>query len=817
MTVKDDDRGSEERPGPQDETLPSSFNETEPPSSTLGGETSVSEDTDARDHEVISNRYEVMSLLGRGSMGNVYKVRDRALDEIVALKSVKPRLLRHDRALDQFRREVKLARRVTHPNVARTFDIGMEDDIPYLTMEYIEGRSLEGVLDERAPLGDEDFITFVEPICAALQAAHDAGVVHRDLKPENVMVTESGRVIVTDFGVARTANQTTKEIITQEGLVGTPAYMAPEQVDDEHEIDARADIYALGCMMYEMLTGKLPWTGHDALAIAFARCINEPPTLPEDGDWPQSYRKTVLRCLQREPHQRFRAASEVIEALRSGSKTYRTYTPGRPGRAQQPEPEGDDLPLTGTLGLETMAYEKSVAVLPVQFSGPEQQAYLADGFTEELIDELSRCDGLVVVPRGAILRYRDTELDPQTIGEELGAQVVVESSLHYHGDRARIRVAVISTQEGFQIDASSFEASTADLIDLSRAAAESVERALTISSDSDQRDAPSDPVVVDLYMRARHHMHEEWYRDLAPAIDLLRDALERTPNEPRILAGLATAQARAAFLDDPRRAEHVENACHTAEHAIRLAPEWPEPYVALASARYHGVDFRGALEALAAALERVPDFFEAHELRGRILAEIGPLDTAIRHLERAVSLHPHLYRARWDLARAYALQGEWQHTDALLDKPVDPGTPTRLRFANRSRLDMWRDTPKWTNEPVVDSLREGSDIEVLTWIMRSAARGQGIDKEVIRRLDSGLDEAGGDSRYRTLQYQFYTEIAARVGMRREAIRYLGHAVDCGLVDINWLRRCPLMTELEHESEYHNAVATVESRVEEMLE
>src|SRR5262249_20544803 len=199
---------------------------------------------------VLAGRYEVLGLLGAGGMGAVYRVRDVRLGEIVALKMLRPEAGRTDEMIARFRGEVRLARRVTHRNVARTFDLGEHDGEPFLTMECVDGGSLAAHLAERGALPIGDTLAIVDAMCAALTAAHDAGVVHRDLKPENVLLARAGRGVVTDFGVAMPGEQ------GDDAIAGTPAYMAPEQRTVGAAVDRRADVYALGVVLHEMLTGE---------------------------------------------------------------------------------------------------------------------------------------------------------------------------------------------------------------------------------------------------------------------------------------------------------------------------------------------------------------------------------------------------------------------------------------------------------------------------------------------------------------------------------------------------------------------------------
>ncbi|MSP62343.1 MAG: serine/threonine protein kinase, partial [Myxococcales bacterium] len=247
-------------------------------------------------------------------MGSVYRVRDRELDEVVALKMLRRDVLELPGMLERFRREVKLARRVTHHNVARTYDIGMHEGEKFLTMELVEGQSLGAQFGEQGPMAAARLAALGCAICAGLEAAHAAGVVHRDLKPDNVMVARDGRVVITDFGIACACDASAPARTL--GAIGTPAYMAPEQVESDEPIDARADLYALGVVLYELATGDLPWHGRSAFTLAAARLASPPPDpRAKRPDLPAGLAGVILRCMARKPEDRHSSAAEVASAL----------------------------------------------------------------------------------------------------------------------------------------------------------------------------------------------------------------------------------------------------------------------------------------------------------------------------------------------------------------------------------------------------------------------------------------------------------------------------------------------------------------------
>jgi eukaryotic-like serine/threonine-protein kinase len=263
---------------------------------------------------ILGYRYEILEMLGLGGMGAVYKARDRELDRMIALKVIRPDIARHPEALARFRQELLTARQVSHRNVVRIFDIGDADGVKFITMEYVAGRDLRSILSDRGKLPLAETLSIVRQICSALGAAHAEGVIHRDLKPGNIMQDEQGKIVVMDFGLARTLEDTAK--MTQTGaMLGTVEYMSPEQAMAS-KLDARSDLFTIGLIFYELLTGDTPYRADSALASLVKRTQDRAiPVIEVDPTIPQPVSDMVAKCLEREPDQRFQSADEIIERI----------------------------------------------------------------------------------------------------------------------------------------------------------------------------------------------------------------------------------------------------------------------------------------------------------------------------------------------------------------------------------------------------------------------------------------------------------------------------------------------------------------------
>ena len=271
---------------------------------------------------VLGGRYEILELLGEGGMGAVYKARDRELDRVVALKVIRPELANQQEVLRRFKQELILARQVTHKNVIRIFDLGEAEGIKFISMDYIEGQDLRSLLRQKGRLAPEEARAIIAQVCQALEAAHAEGVVHRDLKPQNIMLDSQGRATVMDFGIARSMELTG---MTQTGaLLGTPDYMSPEQAKGQ-EVDARSDLFTLGIILYELLTGKTPYRADTVLGTLLKRTQERArPPHELDPDLPRYLSDVVVRCLEIDPQLRYQSASEIISDL----ETQRGTRPG---------------------------------------------------------------------------------------------------------------------------------------------------------------------------------------------------------------------------------------------------------------------------------------------------------------------------------------------------------------------------------------------------------------------------------------------------------------------------------------------------------
>jgi TolB-like protein len=758
--------------------------------------------------QLIGGRYEILALLGAGGMGSVYRARDTELDEVVALKMLHGELVNEPGMLARFRQEAKLARRVTHRNVARTFDIGEHRGDKFLTMELVEGESLASLAARRPRLPVADVVRIMREVCAGMAAAHAAGVVHRDLKPDNVLLGTDGRVVVTDFGIAYALAHAGRMTKTLGGVVGTPAYMAPEQVEGARDIDGRADIYAVGVMTYELLTGEPAWHGDTPFTVAAARLVNPPPDpraiLP---NLPPALADLIMLCMARKREERVATAEALAEALAQAS-------------AAAPPP-ASTLAVTAPLlaarpGASAPAeLDKTVAVLPFHNGGPPDDAYLADGLTDDLIDVLSMTPGLKVRPRGTVAHLRGQGRDPREVGKELGVQVVVEGSVRKTPAGVRVNARVLGVADGFQLWAKRFDRPAADALAMNDEAGQAIAEALTVHFIAKPRHVPTDGAAVDLYLRASHELAKFWQADVQRAVALYEQALEHAPDDPTILAGCARARVRLAFFGGAGSTEMLELAKKAAEGAIAGAPDHGEAWAALAAARFMAGDAPGAVRALTSALARAPGLAHAQELLGRILLEVGRVDDAVARLRTGLSIDPSMLSTRWELVRMYALLGDWSASDALMELPA-PGPGGRLsKYLYRTRFAVWRDQfhPDLNDPPEVDlNIGALTDPKAFVDVLRTHE----LSDAHRERIDLASARVEKGSRRRALFYQLNAELYAFCFEIDRALAAIEESVDAGLLDLLWMDRCPVLEPVRKDARFLPMRARVNERAQRVI-
>ena len=751
---------------------------------------------------LVGNRYEILGMLGSGGMGTVYRARDRELDEIVALKVLKKELASTSGMLERFRREVKLARRVTHKNVARTFDIGEHEGDRFLTMELIAGEMLGAFLARRGTIPVRNVIAIARDVCAGLAAAHAADVLHRDLKPENVILALDGRAVITDFGIARALAQA-EAARTAPGLVGTPAYMAPEQVEGVADLDGRADLYALGTMLFELLTGRPAWPGESVIAIAAARILRPPPDVRSvRPELPADIAELVLKLMARSRDDRFATAEEAgtaLAALASGElPSVRSL-----------------VPASLTAAPRARAPRKTVAVLPIVNLGGEEDAHLAQIVTEDLVDLLSVVPELRVRPRGDSAGIDTRKRDVRDAGRELGVDVVVDGSMRRHENLIRISVRVITVADGFQLWARRFDRAPGEVLSVADDAASAIANVLAAERTVEARPAV-DPRAQELYLRGRYLVHRGWMAISREGVELLRQAHELAPGDSRIAGAYALAVARTLIAGESSSTLPSEMRA-LAEATLQRDPSQPEARVALAI--FHLSDSEGAAASveLKRALEISPNSLEALDAAGRILVEVGRTDVAIRTLRKVLAIDPTMLLAKHSMIRAHALLGEMDLALELLGPPPTDRNDFAPHMVLRTRLALWHRDVAAAEE--ISAVMESSPLATPLAKQSVLGLAEVARTGVLRPALRGLLETGMafDPTFLPRRLTFHAQLRVEVklggGDVEGALQDLRVGDTNGLTDLLWLDRNPLFDGIRDRPEMIAIRASTAARAE----
>jgi serine/threonine protein kinase/tetratricopeptide (TPR) repeat protein len=689
-------------------------------------------------------RYRIESLLGQGGMGRVYKAYDKDLDRVVALKVVRHGVMGETDALKRFKQELVLASKISHKNILRIHDMGEVGDTKFITMAYVEGQDLHGILRENPNLPLDRVLRYAVQLAGALAAAHAEGVVHRDLKPQNILVNKDDQIFVSDFGLAKSFEEGAIGMTRTGAFLGTPRYMSPEQVEGK-PADQRSDLYAYGLILYEMVAGDVPFTGETTLKVMYQR-IQEKPKSPKlvNPALPNWLVRIIMRCLEREATARYQTAYEILADLqgsKSSSSTSRTVQIEIPEFAQRrwtwvaaavvavlvlafAIPPVRHLILggkssSGISGIPPLSEGKFIAILPFRVLGDDQSlAYVAEGLNEALSAKLFQLKEVKLASETAVGKV--SEKDPlEKVARTLGVNLIVQGKIQGSAEKMGVIVNLMDPVEGKKVWTQQFTGSSKDLLSIEDQISSQLMTALAVKASSEEMaraaERPTDNVdAYDLYLRGRQALHgSDLVKGAQTAMDYFQQGVKKDPGFALAYTGLADASL-TMYVEkkDPFWAQKALSAAQRAEQlkdnipevhfslgsvlartgktpeaiaefkrGLQLAPNSDDGYVRLGHVYMDSGQKDEAIAAYKKAIDVNPYYWAHHIELGNAYASIGSMDKAIEEYKRVTELEPENTRGWDNLGNTYQLMGKSEESISSYKKSIDLA-PTWSAYSN---------------------------------------------------------------------------------------------------------------------------------------
>jgi serine/threonine-protein kinase len=613
------------------------------------------------------SHYRILDELGRGGMGVVYKAEDMKLDRIVALKLLTPGMLASEDDRARFYREARAAAALHHPNVATVFEINDVpgpggDPQPFIAIEFVDGESLLDVIG-KGTLPVDQAISLIAQIADGLNAAHEKGIVHRDIKPANIMMSSDGRPKILDFGVARLEREAS---LTQTGsTIGTTAYMSPEQVRGE-PVDRRSDLWSLGIVFHELLTGERPFKGYYEAAISFA-ILNEDPKIGETV--PDALQAVLQQLLAKDVSARYETALELAEDLRDGGATGQPVARSSSTSRGPWQTGGSSAPSQSRMSRRTIISAavgfiivvaaallyflspadqiESIAVLPFQNTGEDPDLeYLSDGLTETLINSLSQVSELRVMARSTVFQYKGRAVTPGEVGEDLDVRAVLVGDITQRGKELRINAELVDVANGAQLWGGSFNQPISDIIQIQDALAGQILDGLRVRLTGEERErvtgsGTQNSEAYQFYLKGLYHWNRRAGESLPTALGFFRQAVDRDPQFALGHAGLAnTYNLMSLYGLEPPREVHPK-ARAAALRALELDPHLAEARAALAAVQYaYDWDWDTAEASFKRAISDNPNYPTARQWYGEFLATRDRVEESVVQIQQALDLDP---------------------------------------------------------------------------------------------------------------------------------------------------------------------------------
>lgn len=654
--------------------------------------------------ETVSH-YRILQSLGEGGMGKIYLAEDTLLGRKVAIKFLSGDLAKSGRGWKRLLREARAAAALDHPNICAIHEVVERESDSFIVMQYVEGETLDRKV-ARNPLSVADVLNFAPQIADALGEAHSLGIVHRDIKPQNLIITGKGQVKVLDFGLAKllgatdvvASNAKTLSVLSDPGsVVGTMPYMSPEQLRAE-ELDGRSDIFSLGTVMYEMLTGNQPFLHASGAATISAVLAHEPPPLKRSvPSAPVELERIVHKCLEKNRDKRYQSARELAIDLRSLQQGLTSKTVTIETRSNSKKTAISfyaticaAIILFAGIGIYLWSSHRgapisptsisSVAVLPfANLSGDPAIEYLSDGITDSLIDELSQLPNVKVIGRSSVFRYKGRDADARAIGKELGVEAVLMGRIVERGEELSISTELVSARDNSHIWGAQYNRKVSDVLavqdDISRVITEKLRLKINAAEQKRLNKLNSEnPEVYQLYLKGRYFWNKRTEADLIRGIGYFQQAIDLDQNYAPAFAGLADSYALlgSGGYDTMLPGEAMPKAREAAVRALEIDEKLAEAHTSLAYVKlFYDWDWTAAEREFKRAIELNPNYATAHYWYSLYLMRMNNNEESIAQSLRAQELDPLSISINTNVGRALCIARKYDAAIEQLKKTLE--------------------------------------------------------------------------------------------------------------------------------------------------
>ena len=689
--------------------------------------------------------YKIIEKLGEGGMGIVYKAQDTTLKRDVAIKFL-PRQLSSEEEKERFTVEARAAAALNHPNIATIHAIEESKNEIFIVMELINGIELKDKISKAVPTVEEA-LNIIEQVAEGLNAAHQKGIIHRDMKSSNVMITESGIIKIMDFGLAKVRGVSN---ITRFGTtLGTAAYMSPEQARGEN-VDHRSDIWSLGILSFETLTGKLPYSGEFEQAIIYSILNEEPKTvLSIRKNVPLKLDQIIMKMLSKKKEHRYQDISELLLDLKELKAKNKS-------KGNDPE-------------------KKTIAVLPFENISPDKEAdYFADGLAEELITNLSKIKEIKLVARTNTMKYKGTDKDIKTLGRELSAGYIMQGSVRKFNDDIRISVQLLDVSQESQLWGETYKGKLADVFDIQEKVSKEIVDALRVNLSLTEKvvlskRATMNPEAFDNYLRARDFLYRLTKNNVHLAIQLFNRAIELDPRYAAAHAGLGESYA-TLYQYFETNDSYLDKAIESSLKALMYDPTLSEAYTALGLAYFDKKQLDEAITSTLKAIELDSENYIAYWILGRIYHTTDRNDEAIQQFKKTISLNSNFYNAYNDLIMTYERKNDQANAKKALEEALNIIPVYLKKNPDDARAHMYNAIHLATVNRKDEAIAEGK---------------------------KALELNPGDS----LMMYNAACLYARLGDNHLAAMTLKDAVAAGQEDFEWIKRDSDLEGIRNEPEY----------------